>query len=152
MESRTTISVSAERREQLREISAAFGGMNATSTLGEMARYLARMGVITVNVRGIEVNRLSDGLVVIVDGGKPLALSFEEADELANTIMEFVESNDPASALLDLDVNYAIERRGPSLALRLPATAPARVLSYDVAEDLAHVLRREVAAGTEAAA
>ncbi len=137
MSNRTTITLPRERHQQLQEIAAAFGAASLPDALGQMIRELARLGVVTTNLPGIEINRVSDGVVIIAEGSEPLGLKHAQATTLAETLRRFATSKENLGALVNLDDDWAVARQGNGIKVRFPFEGQERTMSRDLALDLA---------------
>lgn len=135
---RTTLTIPRERHLQLQEVAEAFGTSNISETIGQMLHHLARLGVVTTTLPGIEINRLSDGLVIIVEGGKPLGLNPTQAATLAENLRRYVSADTRLGTLVNLDDDYAIARKGNGMKLCIPfESGEWKTLAYDLALELA---------------
>lgn len=139
----TTVTLSHERAEQLRQIALSFGGLTMPETIGRMARELAHLGVVQTNIAGIEIDRCADGLVICLNDGAPVGLTVGQAHELADQLEFYIESPEKLGPLMNLDSDYVLSRQALTVNIRLPADGPVRRLPRDIARDLAAMLRRE---------
>jgi hypothetical protein len=137
----------AERHSQLIELSNTYG-LSITDTIGRLIRQEIRAGVIADRVPGFVITARADQIEFGFTASGTMLLSGGAAITLAQTIETYATKR--AGGTLDLDAGgFTVSRVGTGVRIELPE-GQAKVVSRDVARDVAELLRRAV--GTKLAA
>lgn len=138
MRNATTIMIPTERHHQLAAIGSALN-LSMAETVARLVRSEIAAGTIPADLPGIKVERVADAVRVTIDDNTETTYSKGGAVELADAI-ERASSGKPMN-VLDLDADFAVERRGNGVKVSVPFTGTARAFSRDVAADLAALIR-----------
>ena len=134
----TTITIATERHHQLTAISKSLN-LSMGEIIARLVRTEIAAGTIPAELPGIKVERLADTVCITIDDNSATTYTKADAAELADAIER--ASSGQAINLLDLDSNFAVERRGNGVKVSVPLTGTARAFSRDVAADLAQMVR-----------
>lgn len=126
------------RLEQLKAIGAAMGLSNA-GTISAMIREKIAAGVIPATIPGTLVTRVSDGVLISVDGNEKL-FSRSGALALASTIRGVVGGTE-APTLINLDYGFNVNKKGTGLRIAISGN-DASAFPHDLALDLADLIEK----------
>ena len=132
----------SERHSQLSELANTYG-LSITDTIGRLIRQEIRNGTIPDRVPGFVVTAHADRIEFGFVDGETMLLTGGAAVILAQTIEAYATKR--SGATLDMDAGeFAVERVGTGVKIVLPG-GETRVVSRDVARDVAGLIRRTIA-------
>jgi hypothetical protein len=129
--------------ERLSEIE----GSTMSDVIANFLRQAIAAGRLPDQLPGWRVEHLPDGSVrfCVEEIDLDVKLSAETAEALARDLEEYARPGSGRAALLNLDTNFVIERRGTGMTIRhvdLPGDVK-KSFSRSVAIDVARLLRRQ---------
>ncbi|WP_170402361.1 hypothetical protein [Ruegeria arenilitoris] len=135
------IKLSPERHAQVKAIGDAIGGLSYAETIGYMVNCEIAKGTILPGIQGVNLHPYGSGALIGFDDQTPIPFSKEGVADLANTLRAFVDGDEKAQKLVNMQHNYLIERKGNGVKLTIPfAGKVTKSFPCDVARDLAVLL------------
>ncbi|SLN62214.1 hypothetical protein PEL8287_03388 [Roseovarius litorisediminis] len=144
------IKLAEDRVAQLRGF-AKQEGVSMNAAVGKLFRALYAHTDVTHNIPSVQVSALSDGLAIRFPNSPITGFSFDSAAKIAQTIREYLTGKHAGEKLVHLtDPNshtgsFAIWRKGNAIKVAIPANAPEKNFTTDLAEDFAEILEAGVA-------
>ncbi|WP_037317154.1 hypothetical protein [Ruegeria halocynthiae] len=135
------IKLSPERHAQVKAIGAALGGLSYAETVGYMVNCEIAKGTIPPGIQGVNLVAGNTGILIGLDDQPPVPFSKDGVADLAKTLRAFVDGDEKAQKLVNMQHNYLIERKGNGVKLTIPfAGKVTKSFPCDVARDLAELL------------
>lgn len=138
MRNSVNIMIPTERHHQLKAIGAALD-LSISETIARMVRIEIDKNTIPADLPGVSIDRVAGGVRIVIDDNAPTTLPKAAAADLADTIAR--AANGEPRHVMDLDADFAVERRGNGVKVSVPLTGEARAFSRDVAQDLARLIK-----------
>lgn len=143
-----------ERLEQLRQLVQNVPNATISEAIGAVLKMAREQGRIDIGIPGVEFHALSDGIAIRIDSGEFAGFSFDEAERIANEIRKFVAGErENAGTIILCDTHestFMVKGKGRGVAISIPANAAPKVLTHDLARELADVIEHEIAKATRA--
>lgn len=138
-----TVQLSTERALKLKDLAGALGLTSMSAVVGELLKLAAEQGLVSHDLPGIELRRLSDGISIRFDDSERIGFSFAAARSMADTLRGYVEGSAHAAEPVHRDEGFLVSRRGNGIAVQLKGPAgPQKIFSRDVAKDFASLIER----------
>lgn len=136
-----TVQIPQERLLQLKELAEALGGTTMSATLGKLFELARSEGLITSGIPGIDINVLSDGIVLCFDDTHRVPLTFGQAEELTAILSTSAAEQRPETAAGRTPLPVQVTRKGNGVVLSADDhSTPLKILSKDLALEFADVL------------
>ncbi len=131
------VKIPVERLDQLKAIGGALG-LSIADTVGHLIRAEIARGTIPDAMPGVIIRRNKTSVRIQLDDQTPHTYGIEQAKGLAATIRDVVDGG--YATMLNLDVDCLIERGGNGIKLRIPYASDVKIVSRDVARDIARLI------------
>ena len=131
------VKIPVERLDQLKAIGGALG-LSIADTVGHLIRAEIARGTIPDAMPGVIIRRNKTSVRIQLDDQTPHTYGIEQARGLAATIRDVVDGG--YATMLNLDVDCLIERGGNGIKLRIPYASDVKIVSRDVARDIARLI------------
>jgi hypothetical protein len=147
-QSANAVRLDPRRVEQLKAIAVKLGTTNA-GVISQTIRQHIAAGTIPADIPGISVRKGQGGVVVSIDDGEPVALSYDRARAIAVSLRAAVNAG--ASTIEPFGgVGYGVVKQGTGIKFMLPfagtgAQTIQNAISFppDLASDLADLIEKE---------
>lgn len=134
-----TIKLPAERVSQLKAIAAALDLASVADAVGYLVRKEIERGTIPDTIPGFVIKSYRNKVSIAVDGDAPVLLSKEATSRLAEVLEEVLEGE---PGIANLEHSFVVMRQGIGVRVSFAIDPGGKVLSRDVARDLARILKR----------
>lgn len=146
-QSANAVRLDPRRVEQLKAIAVKLGTTNA-GVISQTIRQHIAAGTIPADIPGISVRKGQGGVVISIDDGEPVALSYDRARAIAVSLRTAV--NDGASTIEPFGgVGYGVVKQGTGIKFMLPfagtgAQTFQNAISFppDLASDLSDLIEK----------
>lgn len=136
-----TVQIPQERLAQLKELADALGGATMSATLGKLLELARSEGLVTSGIPGIDINVLSDGIVLSFDDTHRVPLTWRQAEEIVTALSTNGAEQRPETAAGRTSLPLQVTRKGNGVVLAAADhAAPLKILSKDLALEFAEVL------------
>lgn len=133
-----SIKLPAERITQLKDIAAALGLSSPAEVVGHMVRAEIAKGTIPDTLPGVNITATAEGVAIALDDQPAAHYGKAEALNLA-TVLDHAANG--GRSLIDLDADFIVARVGNGIKVNVPLAGQDRMLSRDLARDLARLIR-----------
>lgn len=134
-----TIKLPAERVSQLKAIADALDLASVADAVGYLVRKEIERGTIPDAIPGFVIKNYRNKVSIAVDGDVPVLLSKEAVMRFADAIDGALEGE---PGIVSIDYDFSVIRQGLGVRISVTVKPGGKVLSRDVARDLARILRR----------
>lgn len=142
MSQNPTIKLPAERLNQLKAIGAALD-LSLADVIGRMIRAEIERGTISDVIPGIDIQRSALGVAVTFDSGEQHVLPDSAARRFADQITILASPSRPSvdGGMTDIDDDWQAVRIGNGIHIGFPSSGERKILSRDVARDVARLIK-----------
>lgn len=136
-----TVQIPQERLAQLKELASALGGATMSATLGKLLELARSEGLVTSGIPGIDINVLSDGIVLSFDDTHRVPLTWSQAEQIVAILSTNAVEQRPETSACRTRLPLQVTRKGNGVVLSVDDhAAPLKILSKDLALEFAEVL------------